>query len=246
MLGIKADTHGAGIYAIMNLRTQRVYVGRSTNIWRRWRAHLSDLRRGRHVNGTLQAEWNATPEPFFVWVVLERSSSERGVLVEREQWWIDHTPDAMNESYDAAGGGAIPSTETRRRMRVAKLGRKMSLAHRAAISAGHRGQKFTVETRAKLSAAAKKRVRTLEHCENIRRSKLGNTFRKDHFHSLETREKISTTKRGTSWSTKRRAAFDLRKSTSLLGVANTVPPSGSMVPDSKQSIASASGKSFVS
>lgn len=213
-------------------------------MWRRWRAHLSDLRRNRHINKRLQREWNKTPEPFFVWVVLEGTTTERDHLIAREQWWIDHTPDSFNESTDAGGGGVIPSFEVRAKMRAAKLGRKASLATRAAMSASRTGHRFSAESRAKMSASAKKRVRTPEHCENIRLSKLGNTIRKDHLHSLATKAKISTTKRGSSWSEKRRASFDLRKQASLRDVADVVP-TGSMVPDSKP-IASSTSKSFVS
>lgn len=37
-----------GIYMIMNLINKKRYIGKSTNIYKRWDAHKRDLRKNRH------------------------------------------------------------------------------------------------------------------------------------------------------------------------------------------------------
>ena len=46
-----------GVYVILNLVTQRVYIGQSTNIAARWKSHRGCLNRGTHSNSRLQADW---------------------------------------------------------------------------------------------------------------------------------------------------------------------------------------------
>lgn len=47
-----------GIYVIVNLITERVYVGRTNKTFsKRWGQHISMLNRGVHQNTALQADW---------------------------------------------------------------------------------------------------------------------------------------------------------------------------------------------
>lgn len=66
-----AQTHRPGIYAFINVLNERMYVGRSTDIARRWYEHTSLLRR--KVNGCklLQRAWNKYGADNFHFVVLE-------------------------------------------------------------------------------------------------------------------------------------------------------------------------------
>lgn len=47
-----------GIYKIKNLVTNKIYVGSSTNIKKRWRDHKWHLKKGIHHNSHLQSSWN--------------------------------------------------------------------------------------------------------------------------------------------------------------------------------------------
>jgi len=46
------------VYALCNEGNGRMYVGATTNLEKRHRDHLSQLRRGHHSNQHLQADWN--------------------------------------------------------------------------------------------------------------------------------------------------------------------------------------------
>lgn len=54
-----------GLYAIVHLPTEKIYLGSSTDCERRLRTHRNLLRRGRHDNVHLQRAWDRGPEASF-------------------------------------------------------------------------------------------------------------------------------------------------------------------------------------
>lgn len=60
-----------GIYKITNIKNNKVYIGESNNVEKRWEQHLLDLRENNHHNYKLQNDWNAFGEDFFKFEVLE-------------------------------------------------------------------------------------------------------------------------------------------------------------------------------
>lgn len=60
-----------GVYMIKNLITSKVYVGSSGNVKQRWKTHRTDLRGKRHHCHRLQEAWNTYGEDAFVFGVLE-------------------------------------------------------------------------------------------------------------------------------------------------------------------------------
>ena len=60
-----------GIYKIVNLINEKYYVGSSNKIERRWRRHLSDLKKNKHVNPKLQNAWNFHGENNFKFQMVE-------------------------------------------------------------------------------------------------------------------------------------------------------------------------------
>lgn len=79
--------HSSGIYAIRCLVSGRVYIGSSQDICKRFQAHRTLLRSGKHHCIGLQRAWNKHGELSFVVDVLE--ITDKGVLLEREQVWFD-------------------------------------------------------------------------------------------------------------------------------------------------------------
>ena len=78
--------NSAGIYAIYCVLSDRVYIGSSKNIYRRWKEHQNSLKKGKHCNFYLQDSWNKHGEKFFVFHILEICKEEN--LLKREHEFI--------------------------------------------------------------------------------------------------------------------------------------------------------------
>src|ERR1700723_3186711 len=77
----------SGVYAIVNLVTDKIYIGSALVIRARLFAHRSILRRGVHDNSYLQRAWNKFPEKFWLFKVVEVCIPKR--LMKREQYYLD-------------------------------------------------------------------------------------------------------------------------------------------------------------
>jgi group I intron endonuclease len=75
-----------GVYAIINSRTFKLYVGSSTNVQRRIKIHFRDLRFNRHHSIHLQRAYNLEPSMFGCELIEICQLQE---LRQREQFWID-------------------------------------------------------------------------------------------------------------------------------------------------------------
>lgn len=87
----------SGIYRIINLVNNKVYIGLSKDLDKRWKTHTNELRKNRHYNTYLQSSWNKYKEENFKFDILEFCSNEE--LVRRESYWIN-----FYESYIANKG----------------------------------------------------------------------------------------------------------------------------------------------
>lgn len=61
----------SGIYSIKNIENEKIYIGKSKDINRRWKQHRADLRHRNHDNKTLQRDWLDYGETNFVFSILE-------------------------------------------------------------------------------------------------------------------------------------------------------------------------------
>ena len=84
----------SGIYAIVNIKNNNLYIGSAVNIEQRWWQHRSDLRTKVHRNKHLQHSWNKYGEEIFVFLRIEECEKES--LIQREQYYID----TMNPEYN--------------------------------------------------------------------------------------------------------------------------------------------------
>ena len=74
---------GPGVYGIRCLETDKLYVGKTTNLRKRWSQHRTHLRSGGHANPHLQNAWNLYGSEAFEFEVLhECSSPEEAHLLE--------------------------------------------------------------------------------------------------------------------------------------------------------------------
>jgi hypothetical protein len=101
------DGRDAGIYAITNTITHEQYIGSSSDISSRFKAHLSELRRGKHHATKLQAAWDAYGEGNFRLDVLERVPFiETLPLI--DQQYIDEYQPSYNGAVIALNKSALP------------------------------------------------------------------------------------------------------------------------------------------
>lgn len=140
-----------GIYAIENVVTGQHYIGSASIIQKRWTAHRSALKHGRHHCHRLQRAWDKYGQSAFDFKVFEPVIGVKAVLHTREQEWLDTNSGRLyNESTTARGGcDAIAAAK----VSAANTGRKRTPEQCACMSAAKRHQ--SAETRAKISAAKK-------------------------------------------------------------------------------------------
>lgn len=163
---------GSGVYLITNKITEKVYIGSSVDIRRRWNQHRSYLRNNKHPNKKLQNSWNKHGENAFIFKVL-CSVDDPNTLHVFEQFWIN-VYDSKDSGYnlaEVAGSnlGMRHTDEAKAKISAASKGRKMSDEWKAKISlanssprgpmseatkeklrAAHTGKKHTEEAKAKM------------------------------------------------------------------------------------------------
>lgn len=165
----KSISHTSGIYIVVNIKNGKVYIGKANDLHRRWNDHKRMLNEGLHFNRHLQFAWNKDKEKSFQFRILEYCPIER--LNEREMHHIAIYR-GRGLAYNLTDGGdgmSNASEETRRKM-----------------GKGMRGKTHSIETRLKMSEAAKgKPRRSEEHQRKLNEAQRGKVV------SEETRRKQS-------------------------------------------------------
>ena len=88
----------SGIYIIINIKTFKVYVGSSKDVYKRLSNHISNLRHNKHINKYLQYSFNKYSEDSFIALFIEETKKDKESLETAEQYWID-TLNAYNREY---------------------------------------------------------------------------------------------------------------------------------------------------
>lgn len=95
----------AGIYKITNLENNKVYIGRSTNVYIRLRTHKSKLKNNKHYNIHLQNAFNKYPDFSFDQIEC-LIINDVEYLKEREEFWIKYfDSNNLNKGYNKTKGG---------------------------------------------------------------------------------------------------------------------------------------------
>lgn len=117
----------SGIYSIVNSVNMQFYVGRSTNVHRRLKQHLWDLRANRHTNPKLQNSFNKYGESVFTFELQCELPEEN--LVEFEQLVIDEgiaSGRCFNINNNAEYGGVTGRVWTKEQINNIKNGQQNS------------------------------------------------------------------------------------------------------------------------
>jgi group I intron endonuclease len=143
----------SGVYEIVFLPTGERYIGSAMLFRRRWRAHVGDLRRGRHHAKKLQALWTENEETSFEFRIVETCAAARFALRSLEQYFLDAYRDEgkalLNTSPSATNTGPR-SRETVEKTARSNLGKRRSLEAKKRISEGKKGVKHSPTSRANM------------------------------------------------------------------------------------------------
>ncbi len=163
----------SGVYKILCVPTEKVYIGSSSQLDKRLRDHLSALRGNYHDNTRLQHAWNTYGQDAFTLSILEYVEGDQLFVV--EQRYIDHYQSSDPErgfnlsprATTTFGRKFTPEQSARLshaiRARYAagwqhpQSGKSRSDDERAKISAATRGHTKSPATRARMSEAARQR-----------------------------------------------------------------------------------------
>lgn len=128
----------SGIYKLINLITNKSYIGSAVNLQNRFSAHIRLLRRNRHVNKYLQNSYNKHKEKNFKFEILENCNINN--LLEREQYYLD-----LYKTYNIDKGyNILPKAGS-------KLGYKLTEETKRKISQSNKGRIISKEARVKTS-----------------------------------------------------------------------------------------------
>lgn len=113
----------SGIYYILNIGANKIYVGSSSDVNKRKNEHFTTLRNNKHPNSYLQQAYNKYGEDKFIFGILQIIDVE--LLIEKEQHWMDyfqsHNPKYGYNIVPFADRHAL-SEETKAKMSAAKKG----------------------------------------------------------------------------------------------------------------------------
>jgi group I intron endonuclease len=106
----------SGIYKIESkIKSERIYIGSSCNIKRRWENHKYDLSRNKHGSNKLQNHYNKYGKDDLVFSIIEEC--ENDYLIIREQFYIDSlSPFFNNRKIANSQLGIKRSEETKRKL----------------------------------------------------------------------------------------------------------------------------------
>lgn len=124
-LNRKRDLNRCGIYAITNLTNNKVYVGKSINIYERIRQHINKLNKSsKESNLHLNKSWKKYGRDSFKYEVLEDIEKDDNLLKEAELKWMlklntTNREFGYNLRLDTETNCILPE-ETRKRMSDSK------------------------------------------------------------------------------------------------------------------------------
>ena len=169
-----------GIYAITFCGRNRIYIGQSKNIERRWEEHTSDLENDRHANVKMKSLWRkfGSTMRFHILEVCKPEELDRKEQILIDCMFASHKQNLINLQRTVnkpPGFKSRKHTEASKAiMRARKIGRSFSDEHRAKMSASNKGQiawnkgkQHSAETRARISNSLIGKQHSEEHRAKI-------------------------------------------------------------------------------
>lgn len=155
----KMPSHICGIYCITSLDTGKQYVGRSTDLKTRLRAHKYDSVNHPEYSPKLYADMRCYGTERFRVELLEECGE--GDLASREQYWLNRLGTASN-GYNIFRKDFKHTDETRKRFSWLRKGRVFSDEHKRKLSQAGMGRKNSDETIKALQRGGRKKSKLSE------------------------------------------------------------------------------------
>jgi len=119
----------SGIYKIASKCNNRLYIGSSDDIKRRWNMHKSALKKNKHHSIILQNHYNKYGKEDMILVIIEPCLPE--FLIIREQYYINKLNPYFNiRKIAESNRGITRREETKKKIREANLGKTISIETR--------------------------------------------------------------------------------------------------------------------
>ena len=194
----------SGIYVIINIKTNKHYVGSAVNFEQRWKRHFIDLSRGVHHSIKLQRSYNKHGKDAFICKVVEELPYEKSLIIDRENYWMSEFNSKLNgyNIADASFGDTLSHHP-----------RKQEIIEKISNSLKENNSKFSKEEMSKRHGTTRAiKGKTIEEHYGIERAKeISKKFQKRNAeidmkgdnnpffgksHSSEVRKRISESQRG--------------------------------------------------
>jgi group I intron endonuclease len=133
----------SGVYAIINIQNNHIYVGSALNIGIRWERHKKSLCKGVHHSIYLQRAWDKYGENNFICIPVFICTHNR---IEVEQQFIDNLHPEYNMAIKA-NGGSYPGVHKGIKRPDIILRNKLHKTR------GHTGKPHSTEAKEKMSKA---------------------------------------------------------------------------------------------
>jgi len=195
----------SGIYKIQSIiKPERIYIGSSVFIHKRWGEHLRKLKKGVHCSAKLQRHYNKYGKDDLVFSIL--ISCDKADLIITEQFFIDsHNPYFNNCKVAGSSLGVKLTDETKQKMSECKkghkynLGNKLSEEHKRNIGKSCTGRHWKVSEQGRKNNRDAHRglKQSKETCRKRSESMMGHRgWSKGKKASLETCNKLSESHKG--------------------------------------------------
>lgn len=160
------NSNSIGIYAIKNIKNKKIYIGSTTNSFRkRLLSHRYDLMHNRHTNKKLQRSWNKYGKDSFICYIIE-IVNDFNTVIDRENFYLEKLKSYINGynilKYANSSLGYKHTKDTIKKLSIIRKGKPQHENTRLAIYNANKGKIKDREIVNRITQKLKGKKRTKE------------------------------------------------------------------------------------